>query len=68
MNILSIDQSKRILEILKQDAKYVKGQPQLRKSFYLSPCGNWISFNKKQGYSYHKTSEVLAQLKSSIKL
>lgn len=64
MNIIPKDKAKLIFEALKNNSN----SGNIKKQFYLSPCGSYISFKKVQGYSYHKTSELLVQLQLKVKL
>lgn len=58
--VFSKDIAKKIISAIKMDSKV----GQLRKAFYLSPCGEWITYKKREGYSYHKTEDVLNTLNS----
>ena len=64
MNIIPKDKARLIFEAVKNSSS----GDNIRKQFYLSPCGNYISFKKVGGYSYHKTSELVAQLKLKVQL
>ena len=61
-DIMKYDTAKLIYEALKLDARYVNGKLQLRKSFYFNEATGYISFKKIEGYTYHKTDEVLKAL------
>ena len=59
LDTLTQDQCKRIYEAVKHDSPYNA----LRKKFYLSPCGQWLSYKKIEGYTLCKTEYILKRLK-----